>query len=383
MPWLQLCTSALLSVVGLAFAIWIWRRARLRERLRRRHAAGLLIAGAGFALFCTLLERWVFGISGLEWTRGGRGGLLSAGLVVLAFAPLEEGMKLAAVWPSVARGRVPSERSGAVQAVLVAGGFAAVESLAWFLLWGHTGWDESLRTLIALPGHFFFAGAWGYVLGGSQRERWLVPSWIGCALLHGTYDYIVFGRGLGFLVLVIPMLVAMALGLRRLLDESRHSAPPSSSGRLSSHSLFDMSQIGSIRDVVDRKGQPVLVHWIVLGALVTLGVMLCFLALAVYVGHRIGVDFALADEAGVEAALPIGLLGAALLLAFPVSAYLVARASGAHSVLEPAWSTGAAIVIVLALFSVTEPTALVVALGIAPVGFALACVGAWLGLERG
>ena len=50
--------------------------------------------------------------------------------------------------------------------------------------------------------------------------------------------------------------------------------------------------------------------------------------------------------------------------------------------LEPAWATGVALVAVLALFSVTEPTALVIALAVAPVGFALACAGAWFGIER-
>src|SRR5690606_2113583 len=113
-----------------------------------------------------------------------------------------------------------------------------------------------------------------------------------------------------------------------------------------------------------------------------LGMTLCFLAAAVFLGHRYGVDFSQAEAAGFEGILPVALLGGALLAAFPVSAYLIARASRAVSVLEPAWATGASIFAVIALFSVTEPTALVIAMGVAPVGFTLACAGAWFGLER-
>jgi hypothetical protein len=125
-----------------------------------------------------------------------------------------------------------------------------------------------------------------------------------------------------------------------------------------------------------------MIHWIVIGAFVNLGVTLVFLATAVYLGHRYDVDFALADEAGTEGIMPIAILGVALLSSFPVSGFLIARASGALSVLEPAWATGASIILVLALFSVTEPTALVIAVGVAPVGFLLACLGAWFGLAR-
>ena len=137
-----------------------------------------------------------------------------------------------------------------------------------------------------------------------------------------------------------------------------------------------------MRVAISRRGQRLMIPWILFGVLVTVGVTLVFLGVSVYLGHRFGIDFSLADEAGLQGAIPIALLASALLLAFPFSGFLIARASGAVSVLEPAWATGAAIGVVLVLFSVTEPTALVIALAIAPVGLALACVGAWFGLER-
>jgi hypothetical protein len=72
----------------------------------------------------------------------------------------------------------------------------------------------------------------------------------------------------------------------------------------------------------------------------------------------------------------------AVLLAFPLAGYLIARASAAESVLEPALASGAAIVVVMLMLSITEPVALVVAVAIAPLAFSLACGGAWFGLER-
>jgi hypothetical protein len=122
-----------------------------------------------------------------------------------------------------------------------------------------------------------------------------------------------------------------------------------------------------------------MLHWIGVGALVNVGVVLAFLALAVYAGHRLGVDFAGADEADMRANGPIVLLGAAVLAAFPVAGYLVARASGATSVLEPALATGLAIFAVVALLSAMAPIAILFALALAPIAFGLACGGAWFG----
>ena len=125
-----------------------------------------------------------------------------------------------------------------------------------------------------------------------------------------------------------------------------------------------------------------MLHWIAIGALVTLGVVLVALAGAVYVGHAIGVDFALADESDVRSSGPLVLLGAGVLAGFPVAGYLVARASSAHSVLEPAMGAGVAIVAAVLLASLAAPVTAVFGLAAAPLAFALACGGAWFGLVR-
>ncbi len=377
MAGIRFVITLLIGSGGLVFAFWLWRRVERTSHFPMKRALLLATSGMVLSVLGTLIERATLSFTGLGLGSDGRGTLGSALVMVLFFAPLEEALKVACVWPAYVRRRLLTGQLGATHAVLGAGGFAFAETLSWFLLWDQNSWLDVLRAGIALPAHFFFAGLWGYMLGGGRRDRWFGPIWLLSVLLHGIYDHIIFGRGPGLLVVVVPMLLLMAFGVRSVLGE-----PSSYSGRRSVYSLLEAPSLGTVREVMARKGRPLLVHWILLGALVTLGVMLSFLAAAVYAGHRLGIDFALADEAGIEGAVPIALLGGALLLAFPFSAYLVARASGSVSVLEPAWATGAAILVVVGLFSVTEPTALLVALGIAPVGFALACAGAWFGLER-
>jgi hypothetical protein len=123
-------------------------------------------------------------------------------------------------------------------------------------------------------------------------------------------------------------------------------------------------------------------RWIIAGGFVTTGVVLASLMLAVLIGHEMGVDFSYANEADMRSNGPLVLLGSAVLAAFPVAGYLVARASGASSVLEPAMGAALAITAVVALLSLAAPIAVVFALAVAPVAFALACVGAWFGLTK-
>lgn len=377
MSWLFILSPFLLAAGVLGFSFWLWRRMAHSWHLPVRRVLLMVIGGAVASALAFFIERRVLAFADLSLlAEPGRS--LSAALAMMAFvAPLEEALKVAVVWPLYVGRRLISGQVGAIYAVLAAAGFSAVEVVALSFVEG-SDWLSLLRVCFAAPAHLFFAGLWGFMLGGGQRDRYFGWLWALSTLLHGSYDHIVFGRGPALLVIVVPMLALMGIGVFALLREQ--VARPS--GRMTAYSLFEAPSVGSVRDVLSRRGRPVMVHWILIGAFVNLGVTLLFLGTSVYLGHRYGVDFSLVDEAGLEGIFPIMLLGTALLSAFPVSAYLIARASAAVSVLEPAWATGASIVVVLALFSVTEPTALVIAMGVAPVGFTLACVGAWFGLER-
>jgi hypothetical protein len=140
-----------------------------------------------------------------------------------------------------------------------------------------------------------------------------------------------------------------------------------------------------LEQVLLRKPErPLHLRWIAFGALVTTGVLVSSIAASIVMGQRGGIDFSTIDSSDrFETALPpLILLGVATLLAFPLSGFLVAKASAARSVLEPALASSIAILAILVLIGLATPVAVVFGLAVAPPAFALACAGAFIGLER-
>jgi hypothetical protein len=122
-----------------------------------------------------------------------------------------------------------------------------------------------------------------------------------------------------------------------------------------------------------------MVRWIVVGALVTVGAMMLGLAASIAFGHWAKVDFSLVDEHDVATTAPVALLGAGVLSAFPLSGYLIAKASQLPTLLEPALATALAIGLVLAVLGFTAPISLLFAFAFSPIAWVLACAGAWVG----
>src|SRR5690606_20382615 len=137
-----------------------------------------------------------------------------------------------------------------------------------------------------------------------------------------------------------------------------------------------------IQGAFARPPEGVKVRWIAMGALVTTGVTLVALVAAVFVGHRIGIDFAAADEGDMRANGPLVLLGASVMGGFPIAGYLVARASGTRTLIEPALGAAVSIGCLVVALALAAPVTLVFALPVAPVAVALTCVGGWFGLSR-
>jgi RsiW-degrading membrane proteinase PrsW (M82 family) len=370
-----------LAALPLLAALWIWRRSRRVARLSGRTAFVVCALGTVAALIAVYLERIVLSATGLSFAASdsGQSGALLA--TFLLAAPLEEGLKVLVVWPMYRARDIRSPVSGVAYATLAAAGFAAGEAASSWLL-AAPGALFFVRALAGIPAHLFCAGVWGYALGagGSMRGRWFSFAWVFAVLLHALYDHIVWGRGPALLVLTLPLLIAGSIlawaTLKDLGTVKSHDAFPASLRRVEPPSLAVM------RQALRRSDRPLLLHWIVIGALVTLGIMLVLLSGAVYLGHEVGIDFAIADEADVRSSAPIVLLGTAVLVAFPLSGYLVARASSATSVLEPAMGAGLALVAVVLGLSITAPIAVVFVLAVAPIAFGLACGGAWLGIEH-
>jgi RsiW-degrading membrane proteinase PrsW (M82 family) len=366
----------LLFPLGLAFLVW--RRVSRLGRVSRRLTILMALGGALTAGFSAYFERVLLSFTGLsfEVSTSGVGGALLA--TFLLAAPLEEALKVGVVWPLYRTRRIQGPRLGVCYATAAGAGFAAIEELTAVIA-GHGSGICLLRALVSVPAHLFFAGLWGYTLGvrGRTRGHWFSIAWLSATLLHGLYDHLIWGRGPGLLVTVIPLFVFMGFGAWIAL---RDVAPDAHEGRDSI--LPEPPSLRRMRDALRPVDHKLMVRWIVVGAFVTLGLMIALLALAVVLGHRLGVDFSLADESDVRSSGPLILLGASVLLAFPIAGFLVAKASSAHSVLEPALAAGCALAALVAMLFLTAPVGVLFALALAPLAFGLACGGAWIGLDR-
>jgi RsiW-degrading membrane proteinase PrsW (M82 family) len=371
--------AALLVLLPLSLAFLVWRRVSVLGRVSRRLTIVMAVGGACSALFAAYVERVLLSFTGLTFdvaTSGAGGALLATFLLA---APLEEALKVGVVWPLYRTRRIDTPRLGVCYAAAAGAGFSAVKGLVAVIVGAGSG-ITLLRCAVSVPAQLFFAGLWGYALGTRRRSRgghWFSLAWLLATLLHGLYDHIVWGRGPGLLVTVLPLFVFMGAGAWIAL---RDVAPDSISHE---HSLIpDPPSLHSMREALRPVDHRLMVRWIVIGAFVTLGLIIALLGAAVLVGHRLGVDFSLADESDVRSSGPLILLGAAVLLAFPIAGYLVARASAAHSVLEPALAAGLALAALVAMLFMTAPIGVLFALAVAPLAFGLACGGAWIGLER-
>jgi hypothetical protein len=371
--------APLLVLFPLGLGFLVWRRVSVLGHVSRRLTIAMALGGALAALFAAYFERIVLSYTGLSLdvaTSGAGGALLATFLLA---APLEEAVKVSVVWPLYRSRRIIDPRLGVGYASAAGAGFSAVKGLLVVLL-GAPGGITVLRALLSVPAQLFFAGLWGYALGArapNRRGHWFSWAWLIATLLHGLYDHIVWGRGPGLLVAVIPLFVFMGVGAWIAL---RDVAPDGL--RYQRTSVPDPPSLRSLREALRPVDHRLMVRWILIGAFTTLGLVMALLGLAVLLGHRLGVDFSLADESDMRSSAPLILLGAAVLSAFPIAGYLVAKASAAHSVLEPALAAGLALAALVAMLFVTAPIGVLFALAVAPLACGLACGGAWIGLER-
>lgn len=354
-----------------------------------------VLGGAG-KLGTSLFEARAAVWTGLDMSAKVAGSAGSAGSVLFLFgfaAPIREAFKVAAMWPAFRSKHFDEPMDGLVYASASALGFAMVES-AITLREHPVGWIWLLRATVALPAHVFFASAWGYALGRAKRTKRpgaIFPAaWLVATAAHGLYIHLVYGRGPGALVGTIPLLVAMGVAsifairdLRAREDAilaERGSRPSTLLERASSlYAAPGPPSLRSIREAMRRDGQRITLRWVLFGVLVTVGAMTVGLASSVAFGHWADVDFSAVDEHDVSTTAPVALLGSGVLLAFPVSGYLVARASNLPTLFEPALASALAIVLTLVLLGIAAPVALVFALAFSPIAWALACAGAWVG----
>jgi RsiW-degrading membrane proteinase PrsW (M82 family) len=350
--------------------------------------------GFGAAVATFLLERRIGAWTGLEMHATEHGTPGSLLLVFAVVAPLREAAKVAAMWPAFRSKHFDEPYDGVVYAGASGLGFATFEN-AWLLAHAHpAGVFVWVQVLLALPAHLFFAALWGYALGRARQAK--IPgaifpaSWLVAVAAHGLYLHLLYGRGSGALVALVPLLLAMtgvalvaARDLRRRGD--RPSRIPTLGGmvnRLSRTSLSGPLGPPSLRGMeraLRRSDGPIALRWVAIGTLVTVGAMVAGFGAVLAFGLRMGIDFSTVDEHDIATTGPAALLAAGILLAFPVSGFLVARASGLRTLLEPALASALAIAISLLALGLAAPLAFVFALAFSPVAWGLACAGAWVG----
>ena len=157
--------------------------------------------------------------------------------------------------------------------------------------------------------------------------------------------------------------------------------------RLSANSVqrtVPSPSLRAVRHALKRTDRPVHLLWIAIGTFTTAGVMLSMGALAVWTGHKVGLDFSAIerDDPSSSAIAPLVLLTLAVLAAFPMSGFLITKACNSESILEAAVAALIAILAVLVILGLADPVALLFALAFTPIALALSCVGGWFGLGR-
>jgi len=303
---------------------------------RRLHLAAACV-GLGAAAFApaSLIETALRHFTGAEDAAHG-GELVRLVYALLVAAPLEQALKLAAFTPVFRTRSEATPLDGVIYAGATALGFATAHNALYLFARQPEGYGAIIRALADVPAQAFFAAVWGYALGKDPDRRLggrvFNATWLAATVFNGVFDDIAFERRLSALLATIPILAAIGFmtwfTARDLLVSDR---PPLSRPSFARRILPALAppSIEAMRAALRRSERPVMLRWVVVGALVTIGVMTSALVAAVALGHRLGVDFAAVDRGDLAA-----------------------------------------------------PVTVVFALAFAPVAFGLACAGAWMGRTR-
>ena len=147
--------------------------------------------------------------------------------VFLVIGPVEELCKFAVVWFGIYQSEEFNEpMDGLVYSTAAAMGFASVENFLYLNFHG-TG-AAPVRALLAVPGHLFFSGIWGYHMG-LAKFRWEKPrsirgALVAAAFLHGCYDFLVASQT-GLAALSVPLMAALAYGFLKEIDAALEVSP--------------------------------------------------------------------------------------------------------------------------------------------------------------
>ncbi len=386
--------GAVLAVAAPAAALALLVRRDLRTRSQSPLLVSALATGLAAAVVASVLERLVLRMAELDvFARNGSTTLLLYTFAVSA--PLEMALTVAVVAPFWRIRRLrrseqwshrPTERDGMLFAASAAVGHACMRHA--ILAWHAAGGLDLVRVFAAGFGFALLASLWGYTLGRDAdrglRAKNLAQVWTGSTVFLAVQDELLFHRGTQAVFAALPLLVCAVGAVMFLWRDPAALVETAGAGRLSVFLSAPAPSIGAIRDAFRREDRPLTLRWLALGVLVNAGVVLTGLVAAVLLGRRFGIDFAAVDrpESANEAVGPAALLALGALAAFPVAGYLIARAAGSPSVLEPALSSALALLALLVFFGLLAPSSLVFVMAVMPIAFGLSCAGAWFGTVR-
>lgn len=111
---------------------------------------------------------------------------------------------------------------GIVYCVAASLGFATLENILY--VFQHGLGVAVARAFLAVPGHAFYGAIMGYFLGRAKlscaREKRLIAAGVLLAILfHGLYDFVLLTKT-ALAVLVVPLLVVLAVGIRKQLKRA-------------------------------------------------------------------------------------------------------------------------------------------------------------------
>jgi hypothetical protein len=375
--------SLLLGCAPLVAPLLLWRTMPRPRSVRLRWLLLQMSAGAILAAFVVYVHRVAAALFEGWHAVLSRGQRLEGLPGVLLGTFVAELLLLLAVLPLRRRHLLQRRPDGFLCATSAAAGWCAVQTIV-FVQGGAIDALTVTRALLSIPASLFSAGLWGYFLGSPDPKAWktVVPAWLSGVVLLGIYDHLLFERGPGFAVALLPLLAVVVVGSREIIRElTHHTVLHAPHGHLLGV-LPEAPSLSELGEALRPAGHGVKVRWVVAGVFVLIGVTLSGLVLAVFLGNRLGIDFARANETDLGANSPLLLLGTAGLLGFPVAGYLVTRASGSETVIEAALSAGLYLLAAFILVSMAEPLGAVFVVAVSPVAFALACTGAWWAARR-
>jgi hypothetical protein len=368
----------------LALAVIVHRSFGAIDGVRRRTAVGLFLAGAALALPTRLLVAYT--LDSIGWSLRASSAISSLvawlSATVIA-APIEHLVLAVVVWPLYRAHRLERLGTAVSAAALAAAGMGSV--VAALLVYNERTISGLLLGLGTLVSRLFGAGIWASFLASSRSryKQWVPAAWLCGVIVDGFVRHLLEGRGPGFRIVSVPPLFAMFVIAWVIVRRSGGSRESAVFGHVHRLGLgVDAPGLETVRAAFQHAHRPALVHWIVGGALVNFGASLCALALGVLVAHFFGIDLSRVDEFDANATAPLFVLGLHVLLSFPLAGFLMAKASAADSLFEPAVSALVSIVALTVLLSRSAPVTLVLGVALSPVAFGLACMGAWFGIER-